>query len=186
MDYYQAKEYSSEIGRQVGFALFCLIMVAMISYAQAIPPSYVWLAAGLVGLVGYCLIAVAVRTWAMARVTTVVEAEPVAVELAIVMDGVDWIKLLRYLKQSDAVLSRSAMTGAGIVSQRIYSPVDGSLSFPEQMVEIGAAMRVSNGSAPPSYVWTPKAAEIVREQVVKKFGAKKSPPPPNWFPEISV
>lgn len=177
MDYYEAKEYAGDIGKQSGFGAFCLLMVVMISYEQGIPPVYVWLGAALVGLVAYSLVGIAVRTWAMARVVAVVQPEPeLLVTPVVVSDGVDWIKLLRHLQQPDASLSRSVMTGAGIVGQRAYSPVDGSPSFPEQMVSIGAAVRVSNGNAPPSYAWTPKAAEIVRGYVVKKFAAR--PPSP--------
>ena len=193
MDYYEAKEYAGEIGRLSGFGMFCVLMVVMISLSAGIPPAYVWLACGLVGLATYALSSILVRSWAGMRIDAeapVVEPDvtpfPLDVQpepLLWYEDGIDWPGLLRYLQQPNPQLSRSALAGAGVVSQRAYSPVNGEQGFPERMVEIGAAMRINSGGGPPSYVWTTEAQGIIHRGIVQRH---TSPTPPNGITSLSL
>ena len=76
-------------------------------------------------------------------------------------DTVDWPKLAEYVAQPRAPLSRAALDG--LVDQRWYSPRNGDpvTPFPDLMVEIGAAIRVTNGGDKVAYSWSKRAPEIV-------------------------
>lgn len=176
MDQRDATAIANRIARQFGVAMACVVMLVAVSINAGVPQTYVWVGAGLVGVLCYNLMSLAVLGWVVDRYASApqvepqYEPEPVAAPRiasnahdARTRDwiaSVDWSGLAAYVAHPGAALSRDAVEPW--VDQRFYSPRDGDTSrpFPQVMVEAGAAVPVTtNGTT--RYVWSTDAPAIV-------------------------
>lgn len=171
---WEVKAYAHDIGLHMTFIVMALAISVMAWVYQGMPPFFVWLIIAMSGLAVYHATSMALRVHLYSQRDFVLDDEE-GESQAVVSDvpleapptglllwrdaGIDWMKLLNYLHGDDPQLSRSALC-PDIMNQRSYSPVDGSPSFPERMVAIKAAIRVSNGSIP-SYQWRLPAARYI-------------------------
>lgn len=183
MSYEDAKDYAADMARRSGVGLVAVLLISIIFYRQSAPDGLTIAVCVLAGFVLYegvqmFLISSLIRQRPAAQAETyevlpMVELEPVTSlpePLAKVIDSpwaeeTNWVGLFRYVQKGDAALSRAAVNG--LVDQRFYSPRDGEESFPELMVAIGAAARVTNGGGLPSYIWSPTAAQVLYDLAVQ-------------------
>lgn len=186
MDYEDIRLQANDIGTKSGIAAgLCALLVA-ISLESGIPPFYIWLGSLVFGVFVQQAIGVAVLVW-LTKPAETPTPEPVVVPhaaeempvsapvsplLAAVLDAGHWAKathwdeLADYAATPGAILSRAGVSG--MVDQRFYSPREGDsympgVSFPELMVQIGAAVRVNSAGNGVSYTWTPRAPGLLRE-----------------------
>lgn len=191
MIYDDVKDIALNVARKFAGGTFCVTALVMVSLYRSVPEPHVWLACVLAAGAAYFVVGAAALHYYVVLLAPppsevlfpgpapVSSASPVhridatapplsehpadvirahAPEWA---DEVDWAKLHALVRQPDAPLSRAALDG--IVDQRFYSPREGddTMPFPELMVRIGAAMRITNGGGQPSYAWSSSASRIV-------------------------
>lgn len=186
MEYYDVKQLANEIGRKSGVACAGALALVIISLNQGLPEWYMWLAIGIFGVVVYEVVSTLILPYLLNRYAdnrqeysqAQVEIKPTYTYVAVPdehyelaerainrapewVNTVDWQRLHQYVSQPRAPLSRAAL--ADLVDQRFYSPRDDdpTMSFPDLMVEIGAALRVTNGGDKVSYSWTKRAPVII-------------------------
>ena len=188
MEYYDVKQLANEIGRKSGVACAGTLALVIISLNQGLPEWYMWLAMGIFGVVVYEVVSTLILPYLLGRYAdnratysdTQSSAQPATTYTYVAVSDehyelaerainrapewvntVDWKRLREYVSQPRAPLSRAAL--ADLVDQRFYSPRedDDTMSFPDLMVEIGAALRVTNGGDKVTYSWTKRAPVII-------------------------
>lgn len=202
MEIDEAREIAGQTAKWAGLASFSGVMVALFLFFGGVPEAYMWGGAGLFGVGIWATLNAMAPTWLAGRYVTdvpdVVDVPDVPVrrlpdmtpEPLPVVAGplddilresgawpatVDWSGLVEYVRQPEAVLSRQSV--AAYVDQRFYSPREGdpSRSFPELMVNLGAARKLEVNNAT-RYIWTKAAPEMLRRLQMHLFGASPTLP----------